>query len=50
MDLFNYGMSKAALIILTRIQSRQNYPGKHIFMYSVCPSYSSTDINGHDLL
>ncbi len=45
MDLFNYGILK---VILTRIQSRQNYPGKHIFMYSVCPGYSATDINGHD--
>jgi hypothetical protein len=45
MDLFNYGILK---VILARIQSRQNYPDKHIFMYSVCPGYSAIDINGHD--
>ena len=48
MDLFNYGISKAALIILTRIQARQSGSDKKVFIYSVCPGYSATDINGHD--
>ncbi|CAF3249822.1 unnamed protein product [Rotaria sp. Silwood2] len=42
-----YGISKAALIALTRVQARQYSDDKNIFMYSVCPGYCSTDINKH---
>ncbi|CAF0820617.1 unnamed protein product [Rotaria sordida] len=42
-----YGISKAALIALTRVQARQYSDGKNIFMYSVCPGFCNTDINKH---
>ena len=48
MDLFHYGMSQAAVIILTRIQARQSANSRKVFRYSVCPGYSATNINGHD--
>ncbi|CAF3940926.1 unnamed protein product, partial [Rotaria sp. Silwood1] len=42
-----YSVSKAALIALTRIEARQYYGAKKIFVYSVCPGYCATDINKH---
>jgi carbonyl reductase 1 len=42
-----YGVSKAALIALTRLEARQHSGGKKICIYSVCPGYCSTDINKH---
>lgn len=40
-----YGISKAALIALTKIEARQWSETKKIFVYAVCPGYCSTDIN-----
>jgi len=43
----SYGVSKAALIALTRVEARQHSGTKQIFVYSVCPGYCSTDLNNH---
>jgi len=42
-----YGVSKAALIALTRIEARQWSGAKKIFVYAVCPGYCSTDGTKH---
>jgi carbonyl reductase 1 len=43
--LLPYGVSKAALIALTRIEARQWSGAKKIFVYAVCPGYCSTGIS-----
>ncbi|CAF1096953.1 unnamed protein product [Adineta steineri] len=43
----SYGVSKAALIALTRIAARQDYGDKNLFIYSVNPGYCSTDLSNH---
>jgi NAD(P)-dependent dehydrogenase (short-subunit alcohol dehydrogenase family) len=43
-SLLPYGVSKAALIALTKIEARQWSDVKKIFVYSVCPGYCSTDL------
>ncbi|CAF0978708.1 unnamed protein product [Adineta steineri] len=40
-----YGVSKVALIALTRIEARQYSGAQNIFIYSVCPGYCATDLN-----
>ncbi|CAF3700118.1 unnamed protein product [Rotaria socialis] len=42
-----YGVSKMALIALTRIEAQQCSDARKIFVYSVCPGYCATDINKH---
>jgi carbonyl reductase 1 len=43
-----YGVSKAALIALTRIEARQHSGAKKVFIYSVCPGYCATDLNNNN--
>jgi NAD(P)-dependent dehydrogenase (short-subunit alcohol dehydrogenase family) len=43
----NYGVSKAALLALTRIEARQWSGAKNVLVVSVCPGYCSTDLNNH---
>jgi NAD(P)-dependent dehydrogenase (short-subunit alcohol dehydrogenase family) len=43
----SYGVSKAALIALTRVEARQHSGAKKVFIYSVGPGYCATDINNH---
>jgi NAD(P)-dependent dehydrogenase (short-subunit alcohol dehydrogenase family) len=45
--LLPYGVSKAILIALTRIEARQWSATKKIFVYAVCPGYCSTDMSRH---
>lgn len=47
MPLLSYGVSKAALIALTKIEARQWSNAKKIYVYAVCPGYCSTDLNKH---
>lgn len=42
-----YGISKAALIALTRIEAQHYSADREISFYSVCPGFCSTDINRH---
>jgi len=42
-----YGISKTALIALTRIEARQWSGAKNVLVVSVCPGYCSTDLNNH---
>ena len=43
----NYGMSKAALLALTRIEARQWSGAKNVLVLSVTPGYCATDLNNH---
>ncbi|CAF0989418.1 unnamed protein product [Adineta ricciae] len=43
----SYTVSKAALIALTRCQARQYCKDKNLFIYSVCPGFCATDLNGN---
>jgi NAD(P)-dependent dehydrogenase (short-subunit alcohol dehydrogenase family) len=47
LPLLPYGISKAALIALTKIEARQWSGPKKIFVYSVCPGYCNTDLSNH---
>ena len=42
-----YGVSKAALIALTRVEARQWSKEKNLLVVSVCPGYCATDLNHH---
>jgi NAD(P)-dependent dehydrogenase (short-subunit alcohol dehydrogenase family) len=42
-----YGLSKAALIALTRIEARQWSGAKNVLVLAVCPGYCATDLNHH---
>jgi NAD(P)-dependent dehydrogenase (short-subunit alcohol dehydrogenase family) len=42
-----YGVSKTALLALTRIEARQWSGAKNVLVLSVCPGYCSTDLNNH---
>ncbi|CAF5128773.1 unnamed protein product, partial [Rotaria sp. Silwood1] len=42
-----YGMSKAALTALTRIEARQWSAIKNILVLAVCPGYCATDATYH---
>jgi NAD(P)-dependent dehydrogenase (short-subunit alcohol dehydrogenase family) len=42
---FIYGVSKAALIALTRVEVRQWPRAKNVLVLSVSPGYCSTDLN-----
>ena len=41
---FIYGVTKAALISLTRIEARQWLGAKNVLMLSVCPGFCATDL------
>jgi NAD(P)-dependent dehydrogenase (short-subunit alcohol dehydrogenase family) len=43
----NYGVSKAALLALTKIEARQWSGAKNVLIVSVCPGYCATDMNNH---
>ena len=45
--MLNYGVSKAALIALTRAEARQWSGAKNVLVLSVCPGYCATDLNHH---
>lgn len=47
MPFLSYGVSKAALNALTRIEARQWSSVKKIFVYAVCPGYCNTDMSKH---
>ncbi|CAF3376088.1 unnamed protein product [Rotaria sp. Silwood2] len=42
-----YGVSKAALLTLTRIEARQWSGAQNVLVVSVCPGYCATDLNQH---
>jgi NAD(P)-dependent dehydrogenase (short-subunit alcohol dehydrogenase family) len=42
-----YGVSKAALIALTRVEARQWSGAKNVLVLAVCPGYCATDLNNH---
>jgi len=43
--LLTYGVSKAALIALTRVEARQWSGAKNVLVFSVCPGYCATDFS-----
>ena len=43
--MLTYGVSKAALIALTRAEARQWSGAKNVLVLSVCPGYCATDMN-----
>ena len=43
--MLTYGISKAALIALTRVEVRQWSGAKNVLVLSVCPGYCATDMN-----
>ncbi|CAF4165876.1 unnamed protein product [Rotaria sp. Silwood2] len=45
--LLIYGVSKAALTALTRIEARQWSAIKNVLVLAVCPGYCATDITNH---
>jgi len=42
-----YGVSKAALLALTRVEARQWSGAKNVLVLAVCPGYCATDLNHH---
>ncbi|UJR12159.1 hypothetical protein I4U23_016336 [Adineta vaga] len=42
-----YGVSKAALIALTRVEALKYCHDKKISIYAVCPGFCATDLNDH---
>ena len=42
-----YGVSKAALIALTKIEARQWSAAQNVLVLAVCPGYCATDLNNH---
>jgi carbonyl reductase 1 len=47
MPLLPYGVSKAALNALTKIEARQWSDAKKIFVYAVCPGFCNTALSKH---